>query len=176
MSLSDLLHYTTELLRLHEHWAIPIVLLLSFSESLVLVAFLIPATVMLLTIGVLIGRGGLNFWPLWAAAAVGAILGDWFSYWLGYHYSQPIIHHWPLSKYPEIVSRSVAFFQRWGITGVFVGRFFAPLRASIPLAAGICRMPFYTFQLANIASGCLWSLVMLGAGAFCLPCLSKVGL
>ena len=56
----------------HKGWAAPVILLLAFGESLALVSLLFPATVILFGIGALIGAGGLEFWPLWAAAAVGA--------------------------------------------------------------------------------------------------------
>lgn len=173
MDLHELIEHTVKLLRDHEQWAVPLVVLLAFGESLVVVALLIPASILLLAIGVLIGYGGLNFWPLWGAAALGAILGDWLSYWLGYHYSQAISHCWPLRKYPKLRSGSVAFFQRRGVSGVFIGRFFGPLRALIPFAAGICRMRPRAFQLANIASGCLWAWVLLAPGAFGIPWLER---
>ena len=74
----------------HKGWAAPVILLLAFGESLALVSLLFPATVILFGIGALIGAGGLEFWPLWAAAAVGAALGDYASYWLGARYGQAI--------------------------------------------------------------------------------------
>jgi membrane protein DedA with SNARE-associated domain len=173
MDLYELIEQTVKLLRCHEQWVIPLVMLLAFGESLVMVALLIPATVLLLAIGALIGYGGLNFWPVWSAAALGAILGDWLSYWLGYHYSQVIIRRWPLRRYPKLLSGSVDFFKRRGISGVCIGRFFGPLRALIPFAAGVCRMEQRSFQLANIASGCLWAWLLLAPGAFGIPWLER---
>ena len=52
----------------------------------------------------------------------------------------------------------------WGVAAVFIGRFFGPLRASVPLAAGIFRMPYWHFQLANFTSAFLWAGVLLGIG------------
>ena len=37
-----------------------------------------------------------------------------------------------------------------GQLGVFVGRFFGPLRSIMPLVAGICAMRQVPFQIANI--------------------------
>jgi membrane protein DedA with SNARE-associated domain len=62
--------------------------------------------------------------------------------------------------------RGHRFFERWGAAGVFFGRFFGPLRASVPLAAGVCEMPAATFQLMNIASGLVWATGILAPGAF----------
>ena len=47
--------------------------------------------------------------------------------------------------------------KKWGALGIFIGRFFGPLRAAVPLIAGIFEMPFWRFQIANFASAFLWA-------------------
>ena len=49
----------------------------------------------------------------------------------------------------------------WGVPSIFIGRFFGPLRASVPLAAGIFEMPYWPFQIANFVSALMWSAVLL---------------
>jgi membrane protein DedA with SNARE-associated domain len=44
------------------------------------------------------------------------------------------------------------------------GRFFGPLRASVPLVAGIFDMPFWRFQIANVTSAFVWAAVLLTLG------------
>ena len=88
-------------------------------------SLLLPATVILLALGALIGESGIAFWPIWAAAAVGAFFGDWLSYWIGYHYQDRVAHMWPLSRNPQLLARGHAFFERWGVLGIFIGRFSA---------------------------------------------------
>jgi len=147
--------------------------LLAFGESFAFISLLLPATVILFALGGLIGAAELAFWPLWVAAALGAILGDWVSFWLGRHYGPAIARFWPLSRYPEMLPRGHAFFAKWGIAGIFMGRFFGPLRAVVPLVAGICAMPGRHFQLANIGSGLVWATGILAPGAFGLPWLGR---
>ncbi|MDR3534869.1 MAG: DedA family protein [Acetobacteraceae bacterium] len=137
---------------------------LAFGESLAFVSFLLPATVILFALGGVIGAAGLPFWPLWASAAAGAILGDWLSYWLGYHYQDAIRQIWPLSRHPDLLARGERVFHRWGVVGVFLGRFLGPLRATVPLVAGIFRMPALPFQLANVTSGMIWAAGILTPG------------
>jgi membrane protein DedA with SNARE-associated domain len=48
--------------------------------------------------------------------------------------------------------------------GIFIGRFFGPLRAAVPLIAGMLEMPYWVFQLANVASAFLWAWVLLVFG------------
>ena len=137
---------------------------LAFGESLAFVSLLLPATAILFGVGGLIGASGIGFWPIWAAAALGAILGDTVSYWLGYHYHRAIARLWPLSRNPDLLPRGEAFFRKWGTAGVFFGRFFGPLRSAVPLVAGICAMPSGRFQFANIVSALVWATGILAPG------------
>ena len=138
---------------------------LAFGESLALISFFIPATVLLLAIGALIEASGLHFFPVWLAAAAGAALGDAISYWLGYHYKERAKTFWPLSKRPDLVARAEDFFHRFGVWGVAIGRFFGPLRAVVPLIAGVLAMRQTPFQVANVASAGIWAFAMLAPGA-----------
>ena len=141
-TIGDLLDAVLGFVKEHESLAAPIVFVLAFGKSLAFVSLLLPATVILFGIGGLIGATGIAFWPIWLAATLGATLGDWLSYWLGYHYKYEIAGLWPLSRRPDLLPRGEAFFRRWGIAGIFFGRFFGPLRSAVPLVAGICAMHF----------------------------------
>lgn len=156
----------TAFVREHEAWAPPIVFVLAFGESLAFISLLLPATVILLGVGALIGSSGIEFWPIWAAAALGAAFGDWLSYWIGMRFKDGVGRVWPLSRNPGLLVRGRAFFHRWGAPGVFIGRFFGPLRASVPLVAGICAMPAIPFQTANVLSAMVWAAAILAPGAF----------
>ena len=155
-----------DFVRNHQAWAAPIVFVLAFGESLAFISLLLPATAILFATGGLIGAAGIPFWPIWSAAAVGAFLGDWVSYWFGIHYHRQIAHMWPLSRNPQMLERGEAFFRRWGTASVFFGRFFGPLRCVMPLVAGICEMPKLAFQVANVTSAIVWATGILLPGAF----------
>ena len=136
-------------------------MLLAFGESLAFISLLIPAWGALVAIGALIGVSGISFWPVWIAGGLGAALGDWLSYWFGFKYKEQVAQMWPLSRYPEILPRGEAFVRKWGVPSIFIGRFFGPLRASVPLAAGIFEMPYWPFQIANFVSALVWSAALL---------------
>lgn len=172
MDFTALIHTITAFIGSHHQMALVIIFLLAFGESLAFLSLLLPATVILLACGALVGESGLAFVPVWLAATTGAFCGDWLSWWLGYHYSHRIGGIWPLSRKPMLLQRGHAFFARWGGYGVFIGRFFGPLRAVVPLVAGICEMPLIRFQLANITSAMIWSFGVLAPGAFGLQWLA----
>ena len=64
-----------------------------------------------------------------------------------------------------MLQRGMDFFRRYGGASVFIGRFFGPLRAVIPIAAGMMRMPTALFYVANIVSAVVWAPVLLLSGA-----------
>ena len=164
MNLEASIHQVEAFVREHAGWAPAIVFALAFGESLAFISLLIPAWGALVAIGALIGPGGVSFWPVWIAAALGAALGDWLSYWIGLKLEYTVAHHWPLSRHPDLIPRGEAFVKKWGAFGIFIGRFFGPLRASVPLVAGIFEMPYWRFQLANFSSAFVWAAVLLTIG------------
>jgi membrane protein DedA with SNARE-associated domain len=158
------IHDLVEFVRTHQAWAAPLVFALAFGESLAFISLLLPAWGALVTLGALIGAGDLSFVPIWIAGSLGAALGDWLSYWIGGKLEHRVWHMWPLSRHPELLPRGEKFLERWGALAIFIGRFFGPLRASVPLLAGIFEMPYWRFQIANFTSAFVWAAVLLKLG------------
>jgi membrane protein DedA with SNARE-associated domain len=164
MHFHTIVHDVIDFVRLHGEWAAPVVFVLAFAESLAFISLLVPAWAALVAIGALIKSGGLSFWPVWIAGSLGAALGDWLSYWVGLKLEYGVAHIWPLSRHPDLIPRGEAFVKKWGVPGIFIGRFFGPLRASVPLVAGIFQMPAWPFQLANFSSAFVWAAALLTLG------------
>ncbi len=163
--MSDITLVTIDFVKSNSEWAAPIAALLAFCESFAFISVLVPATLILFGFGALIGASGLEFWPIWLATVLGATAGDWLAYDLALRFAEKIVNTWPLSRNPVLLARGMAFFKRWGVLSVFVGRFFGPLRAVVPIAAGLCRMPWGQFQLGNVASALVWATGILTPGA-----------
>lgn len=174
MSIHEITQLILEFIKNHQTWSLPIVFLLAFGESLAIISLVIPATAILLAVGALIGANLLPFLPILIAASLGACIGDWISYWLGKHYHQKVINAWPLKKHPKLVYRAEQFFQRYGVMGVFIGRFFGPLRAVVPLIAGTMHMPNLKFNAANVISAPIWAFIILAPGAFGMHWLATI--
>jgi len=164
MDLQATVQQTVDFVHNNQVWAAPIVFALAFGESLAFLSLLIPAWGALVAIGALISSSDISFWPMWIAASLGAAAGDWLSYWVGLKLEYTVAHVWPLSRHPDFIPRGEAFMKKWGVPGIFIGRFFGPLRASVPLIAGIFEMPFWRFQIANFSSAFVWAAVLLTIG------------
>jgi membrane protein DedA with SNARE-associated domain len=164
MSIEQYAAQLLDFIRANQMWAAPIIFVLAFAESLAFVSLLIPAWAVLVGMGALIQSSGISFWPIWIAASVGAALGDWLSYWVGGKFEHAIADKWPLNRHPQLIPQGEAFMQKWGMLGIFIGRFFGPLRAAVPLVAGIFQMDYWRFQFANWTSAFVWAAVVLLIG------------
>jgi len=119
---------------------------------------------MLIAAGTLMAAGSLPYLPIVAGAIAGAVLGDTISFWIGHRFGGGIARVWPFSRNPELLSGGIKFFARHGGKSVFIGRFFGPIRAVIPLAAGVMRMPRDRFWFANVTSAIVWAPMLLFVG------------
>jgi membrane protein DedA with SNARE-associated domain len=164
MTLQETTELVVTLVREHRVWAAPVVFVLAFGESIALVSLILPFWGMLVTLGAVLGLAGHEFVVVWLAASAGAALGDWVSYWLGYHFHDPIARTWPLSRHPDLLPRGHAFFEKYGAWAIVLGRFSGPFRASVPIVAGAAQMDRFKFQVANWSSALLWAFVLLAFG------------
>jgi len=148
----------------HPNWAIAVMFVTAFGESFAFLGLLFPGTTLLIAAGALIKTGALPYTPIMIGAIVGAVLGDSVSYWIGRRWGGAIARIWPFSRNPDLLPLGIGFFERHGSKSVFIGRFLGPIRAVIPLAAGIMLMPRGRFWFANITSALVWAPMLLFAG------------
>ena len=141
----------------HPAWAGVITMLIAACESLVIVGIIVPGIAMLYGVGALVGLGLLDLWPIVGWTAVGAVIGDGLSYWVGWRYKDRLRTLWPMSKYPDLIPRGEAFFIRHGGKSILFGRFGGPMRAIVPAVAGILQMKPMRFYAINIASAIVWA-------------------
>ena len=149
----------------NQGWGALVFGLMAFGESLAFIGVLVPATTVMLAAGALVGAGVVPLWSLWLGGAIGAALGDTVSYWVGRKLGTRVEHIWPFTSRPHWIAAGERVFARWGWAAVFFGRFIGPLRATVPLAAGILEMPQGAFQLANVGSAIVWIPVLVAPGA-----------
>ncbi len=150
--------------RSHRELAYGLILLVSLLEALPVVGAFIPGDAIILAVSALVPTGALGLWPLMIAATLGAILGDGLSFWLGRHYRESIVGHWPVSHYPRMVTRGEDFLRRHGGKSVFIARFTPGVRSIVPMLAGTLRMRPRRFYVMNVLSALCWGPVHILAG------------
>ncbi len=133
------------------------VFLLALSESQPAIGALVPGTAIILAVAGLAGLGYLPLVDVLVAACLGAIAGDGIAYLFGHHYRDSALKIWPLSRYPQMVTASDAFFRKHGGKSILIARFTPGVRAFVPMIAGVSGMPAVRFFVANVASAIVWA-------------------
>ncbi|MEU6384315.1 DedA family protein [Streptomyces bauhiniae] len=98
---------------------------------------------------------------LGACATAGAVIGDSIGYAIGRKGGRPLLT-WLGRKFPRHfgeahVATAERSFEKWGMWAVFVGRFIALLRIFAGPLAGVLRMPYWKFLIANVLGGVVWA-------------------
>jgi membrane-associated protein len=137
----------------HPQWAYAVLFLAALLEAVPVLGSLVPGSTVIISLSALIGTGDLDLAGVFAVTMGGAALGDGAAYLLGRSRPGWLRSIWPLSRYPEVIRRSEAFFTQRGAIAVFLARFLPPVRAFVPVTAGALGMPpgrFFAFNLAAI--------------------------
>ena len=145
-------------------WAPLVVAVFAATESVSFLSFLVPSTVVLVGVGALVSTGAIDFAPVWVAAVIGALAGTSLSWWLGWRYGPAVLSLPALSLHAAPIARAQSWFARWGVLAVFLGHIFAPVTSMVFLLAGVARVRFWQFQLANIPGAMIWAWFLPKAG------------
>ena len=130
----------------------------AFIETFALIGVIIPGVVLLAVISGM-AASTLSVFELVLIAYVASFLADILSFLLGTGVSKSIDKLWPFNKYPNLLVQGRRFVKRFGILGVFVGKFIGPIRPLLPLTAGSLGMNFKYFLTVEIFSSFLWALL-----------------
>lgn len=121
----------------------------------------LPGETVLIAATLIAASSGLNPVLVAVAAAGGAILGDSIGYWVGKRYGRRLLsvlnRRFPKHVGPKRLGAAVHLMHRWGPWAVFFGRFVAVLRIFSGPLAGMFRMTYPHFLVANAAGGIAWS-------------------
>ncbi|MFI1801357.1 DedA family protein [Streptomyces sp. NPDC020379] len=116
---------------------------------------LVSATLMAAT------QDHINPYVLGVCAVAGAIVGDSIGYLIGRKGGQPLLdwlgRKFPKHFGPKHVATAERSFKKWGMWAVFVGRFIALLRIFAGPLAGVLKMPYWKFLIANVLGGIAWA-------------------
>lgn len=149
-------------------WALLVVCLIVFSETGLLVGFLLPGDTLLIISGLLthtVDVFGVNIWITSGLIALAAFVGGEVGYLIG-HKGGPAVFERKQSGLFSVknVERTNAFFERFGGITIILARFVPIVRTFAPVAAGVGHMPWKRYSLYNLIGAVLWGfgLTMLG--------------
>lgn len=138
--------------------------LLVFAEDALFVGFVIPGETAAVLGGVAASRGDLPVALILAVVVFAAIAGDSVGYEVGRRLGPRILDARILAKRRRRIDDARALLARRAGTAVFLGRFLAFFRATMPALAGAARVPYPRFLAFNAVGGLVWGVgsVMVG--------------
>ncbi len=122
----------------------------------------LPGEIVLVSAALLSSQhSGIDPVILGACASLGAVVGDSIGYAIGRKGGRPLLA-WLGKKFPGHfseghVATAERSFEKWGMWAVFFGRFVALLRIFAGPLAGVLRMPYWKFLIANFLGGVIWA-------------------
>ena len=125
-----------------------------FSETGLLIGLIIPGDSLLFTVGVVAGAGHLNLLVVNGVLMAAAMLGDSTGYLLGRQTGSRIFSR-PDSRLfkQEYVTRTKAFYDRYGAKTILFARFLPVVRTFAAYLAGVGQMPYLRFLPFSICGG-----------------------
>lgn len=159
-------HYyaIVDFLKTHPSLGLLITFAIAATECIPFIGTVIPGSVTMTGVGILVGSGIMALPLALFAAAAGAVAGDSTGLAIGYYYQDRLKTAWPFRKYPHWLKRGQTFMDKHGGKSIFIGRFASPIRAMVPLMAGMLRIPLTTFYLADVISAIGWAILYMLPG------------
>lgn len=130
----------------------------------------VPSEVIMTVAGVSAARGTMSLEGTVLAGTAGAMLGNWFWYWLAIRFGEARLHtfidrycRWLTLDWDDI-ERGERLFEKHGAIIVLVARMLPTLRSLISIPAGLFRLPLGKFLLFSTIGTMGWSAALAGAG------------
>jgi membrane-associated protein len=155
-------------------WALLVVCLIVFSETGLLVGFILPGDTLLIITGLLSFTGTMHpdqngiripIYLVCLAIAFAAFLGGEVGYLIGHKSGPRIFERRESGLFSrENVIRTNRFFERFGPFAIIAARFVPIVRTFAPVAAGVGHMSYRRYSLYNAIGAFIWGAGLTFAG------------
>ena len=155
-------------------WALLVVCVIIFSETGLLVGFILPGDTLLIISGLLSFTGTMtekgtgihiSIWWVCLAISVAAFLGGEVGYLIGHKAGPRIFERRESGLFSkENVVRTNKFFERFGAFAIIAARFVPIVRTFAPVAAGVGHMNYRRYSLYNAIGALIWGSGLTFAG------------
>jgi membrane-associated protein len=139
---------------------IPVMTLIVFAETGLLIGFFLPGDSLLFIAGFLAspaGGGAISISKLIIILSIAAIVGDTVGYWIGAKAGPPIFNR-PQSRFfrRDHLLAAHEFYERHGGKTIILARFIPIIRTFAPVVAGAASMSYRKFVAYNVFGGIGW--------------------
>ncbi len=148
--------HLAELIQAYGHWTYPVLFLIVFLETGLVITPFLPGDSLLFAAGTLAAAGNLNVGLLFLVLSLAAILGDTANYWIGHAIGPRAFSGDIRFLRHEYLMRTQRFYERHGGKTIFLARFIPIIRTFAPFVAGIGAMSYPRFIAYNVVGGTVW--------------------
>jgi membrane protein DedA with SNARE-associated domain len=117
----------------------------------------IPEEMAIIAAAVLSHEGVVRWWLVLPVCLVGVLSGDMVLYWVGRHWGENVLN-WRVVRLvltPKRAQWLQAAYRRHALKTVVTARHLMGLRAAAFLTAGMARVPFWKFVVADVGAAAL---------------------
>ena len=99
-------------------------------------------------IGTMMGSGLISTQYAVFLIILGALLGDYLSFFIGVYFKDYFLSLNAVKKRQALMDQLSDFVNKYGALSIIIGRFFGPMRSSVPTVAGLLGMKTAMFTVA----------------------------
>jgi membrane protein DedA with SNARE-associated domain len=138
-----------------------IIFLFSLGKSVIFISSVLPPASVTLMLGIVAGKSVLPDVHVWAAITLGALLGSVLSFHCGALFCRQGSFKGLPVRFQAPLHKAQAALQKKGMPLLFVSRFLAVMRYSVPLVAGIIALPLRQVYCASALSAGIWAVALM---------------
>jgi len=149
--------HLTVLIQTYGAWVYPILFLIIYCETGLVVTPFLPGDSLLFVSGTLAASGALDVHGVFALLVLAAFSGDNTNYWIGRFIGPRVFRRErSLLFNPAHLVRTQHFYDRHGGKTVILARFMPIIRTFAPFVAGIGRMIYPKFVFYSFSGSIFW--------------------
>ncbi|MES2709088.1 MAG: DedA family protein [Verrucomicrobiota bacterium] len=147
-------------------WVYGILFLIIFCETGLVIMPFLPGDSLLFALGAICARANstLNIWLVGLVIVVAALMGDSLNYFVGRKAGAWVLRKFPRVVKPSHMTRTNAFFTKYGGKTIIIARFVPLVRTFAPFVAGTSGMGYRTFMSYSFVGALLWVGLIVPAG------------
>ncbi len=150
--MSDWAQLILDWIAAHPHLAGVMTFLIAFVETLLVIGFFIPGTILLFGVGVLVGQGSVPLEIAASSLVIGGVAGDAFGYWIGRRYRDQILALNFFKKRQRTIDFAERLINRHTGKALLLARLIGQIRPIVPMIAGMMNVPTRKFFFYNVLS------------------------
>lgn len=149
-------------------WTYPILFLVIFVETGVVILPFLPGDSLLFAAGALAANPKMHFSVLVFGILffIAAFVGDTCNFFIGRTAGYRLVHHKFFSQFikEDNIKDAELYFEKYGSTSIILGRYIPIIRTFVPFVAGLSQFPVPSFIKRSFIAALSWTVIATGAG------------